>query len=94
MDREPTHRDLEVALGRLEERIRGMDARRGDRDLVLDARFVELKAESAQHRAELAEIKELMAQGRGGWKVIAAASGVVGTLGALVGAPLVKKLMG
>lgn len=92
--RESTHRDIEVALGRLEERIHGMDNRRRDRDGVLDERYTQTRADIAVLQVQLTEIKGLLDQGRGGWKVIAIASGFVGAIGALVGPAVMKKFIG
>lgn len=41
-----------------------------------------LKAEVAAMRADLAEIKTMMAQAKGGWRTLMAVAGIAGTIGA------------
>lgn len=94
MVEQPTHADLHASIARLDERVSGLNDRRQDRDAVLDARFLELKDETKALREDVAEIRDMIAEGRGGWKVIATASGVIGALGGMVGPTIIKKLFG
>lgn len=91
---QPTHADLQRDLGRVEGRMGAMEESRRARDAVVDHRFDRIEAAAEATRRDVAEIKEMLAQGKGGWRVIAAAAGIFGMVAGWIGPTLAKKLFG
>jgi len=91
---EPSHGDLQRDLGRVEGRIDEMARARAARDEAVDGRFAALERELRGARADMGEIKETLAQGKGGWKVLVAAGGLVGAIAGAVMPMTVRKLFG
>lgn len=89
-----THDELQRDLGRVEGRIEAMEAGRLARNGVVDDRFDRIEAASETVRRDVAEMKEMLAQGKGGWRVIAAAAGIFGMIAGWIGPTLAKKLFG
>ena len=89
-----THDELQRDLGRVEGWMEAMEAGRRARDGVVDDRFDRIEAASETVRRDVAEMKEMLAQGKGGWRVIAAAAGIFGMIAGWIGPTLAKKLFG
>lgn len=89
-----THDELQRDLGRVEGRMEAMEAGRLARNGVVDDRFDRIEAASETVRRDVAEMKEMLAQGKGGWRVIAAAAGIFGMIAGWIGPTLAKKLFG
>lgn len=89
-----THDELQRDLGRVEGRMEAMEAGRRARDGVVDDRLDRIEAASETVRRDVAEMKEMLAQGKGGWRVIAAAAGIFGMIAGWIGPTLAKKLFG
>ena len=89
-----THDELQRDLGRVEGRMEAMEAGHRARDGVVDDRLDRIEAASETVRRDVAEMKEMLAQGKGGWRVIAAAAGIFGMIAGWIGPTLAKKLFG
>lgn len=89
-----THDELQRDLGRVEGRMEAMEVGLRARDAVVDDRFDRVEAVAEATRRDVAEMKEMLAQGKGGWRVIAAAAGIFGMIAGWIGPTLAKKLFG
>lgn len=87
MSAQPTHGDIERAMGRLEGIVGQVLEARSKRDEHVDARLDRIET-------DIREIRDLLANAKGGWKVLLIIGGIAGMAAGWIVPAAVKQFMG